>query len=103
MTLQASFDRIEAALGELDTALAGQDAGAIIAASSLLATAVSELRAMAPRGRDLVAATALIEVTLRRLESAAMKVNLLANWNRQRIDALTALRSNAGNSASLTY
>lgn len=97
------YARIDDALAALDDATSAQDASAIIAASEALAAAVSALNQGQVRASDPASETRLISAALAKLEAAAMKINLLANWNRQRIDALANLRSGHGFGRIITY
>ncbi|SKB42001.1 hypothetical protein [Sphingopyxis flava] len=97
------IDEMQARLDALVTALDGQDAGAIIAASEALATAVILFRgAPIPVGRE-ARARVLIGDVLKQLEAAAIRVNVLKDWTRQRIDRNHALRGMAPRGAALTY
>lgn len=99
----AQLDEMQARLDTLVGALDGQDAGAIIAASEALATAVILFRnAAVPRGSEY-RARALITKTLGQLEAAAIRVNILKDWTRQRIDRSHAIRGTHGHGAALTY
>jgi citrate lyase beta subunit len=97
------MDEMQARLDDLVAALDGQDAGAIIAASESLATAVILFRGAAvPPGSEPRART-LIGHTLKQLEAAAIRVNVLKDWTRQRIDRNHALRGIAPRGAALSY
>lgn len=86
------IEDVQAKLDLLVGALDGQDAGAIIAATEELATAVILFRGAAiPAGSEAEART-LITRTLAQLEAAAMRINLLKDWTRQRIDMNHAIR-----------
>ncbi len=97
------MDEIQARLDELVGALDGQDAGAIIAATEALATAVILFRgARIPAGSEQ-RARLLIGKTLNQLEAAAIRVNILKNWTRQRIDNSHAIRGTRPGGIALTY
>lgn len=97
------MDDIQAKLNLLIGALDGQDAGAIIAATEELATAVILFRGTAiPAGRE-GQARALITATLAQLEAAAIRVNILKDWTRQRIDMTHAIRGTAPRGLALNY
>src|SRR3546814_21106244 len=88
----AQMDEVQARLNTLVGALDGHDAGAIIAATEDLATAVILFRgATIPAGSEH-RARALLGQTLNQLEAAAVRVNLLKNWTRQRIDKSHEIR-----------
>jgi len=99
----AEMDEIESRLSALVGALDGHDAGAIIAATEDLATAVILFRgANIPAGSELRART-LISKTLSQLEAAAVRVNILKNWTRQRIDRSHEIRGTQPRGAALSY
>lgn len=101
--MQAQMDDIQAKLNLLIGALDGQDAGAIIAATEELATAVILMRGAAiPAGREGQAQT-LITATLAQLEAAAIRVNILKDWTRQRIDMNHAIRGTQHRGLALNY
>ncbi|WP_422059270.1 hypothetical protein [Sphingopyxis sp.] len=94
---------IQAKLDLLVGALDGQDAGAIIAATEDLATAVILFRGSAiPNGGEAEART-LITRTLAQLEAAAIRVNVLKDWTRQRIDANHQIRGTHHRGLALNY
>ncbi|GAA0865414.1 hypothetical protein GCM10009115_23840 [Sphingopyxis soli] len=97
------IEDVQAKLDLLVGALDGQDAGAIIAATEELATAVILFRGAAiPAGSEAEART-LITRTLAQLEAAAMRINLLKDWTRQRIDMNHAIRGTKPRGLALTY
>ncbi len=97
------MDDIQAKLNLLIGALDGQDAGAIIAATEELATAVILFRGAAiPAGSEARAQT-LITATLAQLEAAAIRVNILKDWTRQRIDMNHAIRGTQHRGLALNY
>ena len=97
------IEDVQAKLDLLVGALDGQDAGAIIAATEELATAVILFRGAAiPAGSEAEART-LITRTLAQLEAAAMRINLLKDWTRQRIDMNHAIRGTQPRGPALTY
>ena len=99
----AQMDEIQSRLETLVGALDGHDAGAIIAATEELATAVILFRgASIPAGSELRART-LIGQTLGRLEAAAVRVNILKDWTRQRIDMNHAIRGTQHRGFALNY
>src|SRR3546814_16717738 len=80
------MDEMQTRLDALVAALDGQDPGAIIAASEALATAVILFRGAAiPAGAE-ARARVLIGQVLRQLEAAAIRVHVLKNRPRPRID-----------------
>ena len=99
----AQMDDIQAKLNLLIGALDGQDAGAIIAATEELATAVILFRGTAiPAGSEAHAHT-LITRTLAQLEAAAIRINVLKDWTRQRIDASHQIRGTHHRGMALNY
>ena len=99
----AQMDEIQSRLETLVGALDGHDAGAIIAATEELATAVILFRgASIPAGSELRART-LIGQTLGRLEAAAVRVNILKDWTRQRIDRGREMRGMTNRGIALSY
>ncbi|WP_257545830.1 hypothetical protein [Sphingopyxis sp. DBS4] len=97
------MDDIQAKLNLLIGALDGQDAGAIIAATEELATAVILFRgAPIPAGSEARAQT-LITARLAQLEAAAIRVNILKDWTRQRIDMNHAIRGTQHRGLALNY
>ena len=97
------IEDVQAKLDLLVGALDGQDAGAIIAATEELATAVILFRGAAiPAGSEAEART-LITRTLAQLEAAAMRINLLKDWTRQRIDRSHEIRGTQPRGAALSY
>ena len=99
MMLEDVQSRLDTLVGALD----GHDAGAIIAATEELATAVILFRgANIPAGSELRART-LIGQTLGRLEAAAVRVNILKDWTRQRIDRNHDIRGTHHRGAALSY
>ena len=99
----AQMDEIQSRLETLVGALDGHDAGAIIAATEELATAVILFRgAGIPAGSELRART-LIGQTLGRLEAAAVRVNILKDWTRQRIDMNHHIRGTQHRGLALNY
>lgn len=97
------MDDVQSRLDALVGALDGHDAGAIIAATEELATAVILFRgAVIPAGSEH-RARALIGQTLGQLEAAAVRVNILKNWTRQRIDKSHDIRGTRPRGAALSY
>ncbi|SNT03503.1 hypothetical protein [Sphingopyxis indica] len=99
----AEMDAMQTRLDALVDALDGQDPGAIVAASEALATAVILFQsADIPAGSEM-RARLLVTQTLKQLEAAAIRVNILKDWTRQRIDRNHALRGTAPRGAALSY
>lgn len=97
------MDDVQIKLDALVGALDGHDAGAIIAATEELATSVILFRsAPVPVGSEL-RARALIGQTLSQLEAAAIRVNILKDWTRQRIDMNHQIRGSHSGGVALTY
>mgnify|MGYP001171441821 FL=1 len=94
---------VQAKLDLLVGALDGHDAGAIVSATEDLATAVILFRgAGVPAGSEMQG-RALIGKTLGQLEAAAVRINVLKNWTRQRIDMNHAIRGTQPRGPALTY
>ncbi|WP_338427099.1 hypothetical protein [Sphingopyxis kveilinensis] len=99
----AAMDEVQARLDALIGALDGHDAGAIIAATEALATAVILFRGTPiPPGSEHRART-LIGQTLGQLEAAATRVNILKDWTRQRIDRSHEIRGTRPGGLALSY
>lgn len=101
--MQTRMDDMQAKLNLLIGALDGQDAGAIIAATEDLATSVILFRGMDIPAASEARARTLITATLAQLEAAAIRVNILKDWTRQRIDMNHAIRGTAPRGIALTY
>lgn len=99
----AQMDEVQSRLNTLVGALDGHDAGAIIAATEALATAVILFRGAAIPAGSEQRARALISQTLNQLEAAAVRVNILKNWTRQRIDKSHEIRGTRPRGAALSY
>ena len=97
------METIQAKLDLLVGALDGQDAGAIIAATEDLATAVILFRGAAIPGGSEAQVRTLITKTLAQLEAAAIRVNVLKDWTRQRIDANHQIRGTHHRGLALSY
>lgn len=101
--MMMQMDEVQAQLDALVEALDGHDAAAIIAATEALATAVILFKgAKVPPGRE-EHARMLIDKVLRKLEAAAIRVNILKDWTRQRIDNGHALRGTRSQGIALSY
>lgn len=97
------LDDVQSRLDALVDALDGHDARVIIAATEELATAVILFRgANIPAGSEH-RARALIGKTLGQLEAAAIRVNILKDWTRQRIDRNHQIRGTHPRGATLSY
>ncbi|WP_033074420.1 hypothetical protein [Sphingopyxis sp. MWB1] len=101
--MQSQIDTVEKQLQALITALDGQDAGAIVTATEELAAAVILLRGTNIPAGEENRAHALISRTLSQLEAAAIRVNILKNWTRQRIDKNRELRGAQPRGVALSY
>ncbi len=99
----AQMDEVQSRLNALVGALDGHDAGAIIAATEELATAVILFRGVPIPAGSEHRARALISQTLGQLEAAAVRVNILKNWTRQRIDKSHDIRGTRPRGAALSY
>jgi hypothetical protein len=99
----AQMDEVQARLDTLVGALDGHDAGAIIAATEELATAVILFRGARMADGSEQRARALIEKVLGQLEAAAIRINILKDWTRQRIDNSHQLRGTQTRGIALTY
>lgn len=97
------MDDVQQKLDHLIGALDGHDAGAIIAATEELATAVILMRGATIANGTEYRARALIDQTIAQLQAAAMRVNILKHWTRQRIDKGHALRGTKPRGIALSY
>lgn len=94
---------VELQLNTLVDALDGHDAAAIMIASENLSNAVLSLaQAPFPAGFERQAHD-LISKTLVQLEAAAMRVNILKAWTRQRIDRNNQIRGIRHRGMQLSY
>jgi hypothetical protein len=101
--MTAEMEEVQAQLDALVASLDGHDAGAIIAATEALATAVILFRSSkVPPGREQHARM-LVDSVLRKLEAAAIRVNVLKDWTRQRIDRNHQIRGTAPQGIALSY
>ncbi len=101
--MMMQMEEVQAQLDALVASLDGHDAGAIIAATEALATAVILFRSSkVPPGRE-EHARMLIDLVLRKLEAAAIRVNILKDWTRQRIDRNHQIRGTAPQGIALSY
>lgn len=99
----AGLDEVQARLDALTGALGGQDAGAIITATEALAAAVVPLAGADVAPGEAPRAQRLISSTLAQLEAAAIRVNILKDWTRQRIDRNREIRGIPIRGPALTY
>ncbi len=97
------LDEVQLRLDTLVGALDGHDAGAIIAATENLATAVILFRSAGIPAGSEHRAQALIGKTLGQLEAAAIRVNVLKDWTRQRIDKNHEIRGTRNRGVALSY
>lgn len=97
------LDEVQSRLDALVGALDGHDAGAIIAATEELATAVILFRGTRIPAGSEQRAQMLIGKTLGQLEAAAIRVNILKDWTRQRIDRNHDIRGTHQRGAALSY
>ncbi|MBL8652195.1 MAG: hypothetical protein JNL35_17535 [Sphingopyxis sp.] len=101
--MMMQMEEVQAQLDALVAALDGHDAGAIISATEALATAVILFRSSkVPPGRE-EHARMLTDRVLRKLEAAAIRVNILKDWTRQRIDRNHQIRGTAPQGIALSY
>lgn len=89
--IERVIDRQQALLAALDA----RDAGAIEAATAALTAALTALRAPGALQADAAALTQL-DHARKQSEAARIRINVLSDWNRQRIDRLAELRGGAG-------
>lgn len=101
--MHPAMDAVEEKLDILVDALDGHDAVEIMTASEGLSHAVLALTQLhIPEGSE-DHAHRLITKTLAQLEAAAMRVNILKNWTRQRIDRNHQLRGIRQRGMQLSY
>ncbi|WP_428684823.1 hypothetical protein [Sphingopyxis sp.] len=98
-----AIETVQTKLDLLVGALDGQDAGAIITATEELATAVALFRGTAIPAGSEAQARSLITSTLAQLEAAAIRINVLKDWTRQRIDANHEIRGSHHRGLALSY
>lgn len=101
--MHSELDDMQAKLDVLTQALDGQNAGEIIAATEALATAAILVRNAAVVPGQEARARSLIGKTLAQLEAAAIRVNILKNWTRQRIDRNHEIRGMTQRGPATTY
>jgi hypothetical protein len=94
--MSPALEKVIARQDELIGALDARDAAAIEAASLELADA---LRTLGAEGAVYGVEARRVEHALRQCQAARIRVNVLSDWTRQRIDRLTEVRSGS----SLTY
>lgn len=101
--MMMQMEEVQAQLDALVAALDGHDAGAIVAATEALATAVILFRSTSVPAGCEQHARMLIDRVLRKLEAAAIRVNVLKDWTRQRIDRTHQIRGTAPQGIALSY
>ena len=94
--MSTALDQVIARQEELIKALDGRDASAIEAATVELADA---LRALGAEGAVYGVAPKRLDHALRQTQAARIRVNVMSDWTRQRIDRLSEIRSGS----ALTY
>jgi hypothetical protein len=87
----SALDQVIICQRDLLTALDARDVVALESAAAALAVAVSLAKAEGPAEHDLNARDQ-IDYSLKQNEAARIRVNYLADWNRQKIDRLAELR-----------
>lgn len=97
------MEEIQVHLDALVTALDGHDPAAIISATESLATVVILFQGSSIPHTQQAQARVLIERTMRKLESAAIRVNVLRDWTRQRIDRNREFRGTQTGGIALSY
>lgn len=101
--MHPAMNAVSEQLGLLVEALDGHDAGDIVAASEGLSHAVVALaQVQFPAGSE-AHAQGLITKTLMQLEAAAIRVNVLKAWTRQRIDRNHQIRGIRPRGMALNY
>lgn len=101
--MHSAMDAVSQQLDLLVDALDGHEAGDIVAASEGLSHAVIALaQVQFPAGSE-AQAQVLISKTLTQLEAAAIRVNVLKAWTRQRIDRNHQIRGIHPRGLALTY
>lgn len=83
---------VERSVDTLITALDGLDAAGIIRATEDLAATVARIAHDGGTARHPLRDTAAIDAALSRLEAAAIRVNVLGDWTRQKLDRHDRLR-----------
>lgn len=87
--MSLALDRVIACQDEMIEALDRRDAEAIEIATAALAEA---LRALRGEGAVYAMDEARIDLALRKADAARIRVNILSDWTRQRIDHLSEIR-----------
>jgi hypothetical protein len=88
--MSLALDRVVACQDEMIEALDRRDAEAIELATIALAEA---LHGLAGQGAVYAGDEAQIDLALRKADAARIRVNILSDWTRQRIDQLSEIRS----------
>lgn len=101
--MHPALDRLSEKLDRLVHALDGHSAGEIIHATEALAAAVVQLDdAYIPADQGEEAAL-LISQTLEKMDAAAIRINMLKAWTRQRIDRNHQIRGIRHRGMALSY
>jgi hypothetical protein len=93
VTAPDPMNDVIAAQSRLISALDGRSPDDIVAASAMLAAAISLLKTCdtdTQNRHDMAG----IDHAMRQSDAARMRVNILSDWNRKRIDRLSELRGN---------
>ena len=101
--MHPALDRLSHELDRLVSALDGHSAGDIISATEALAAAVSLLDEAYIPADQSEAAGALIAETLEKMDAAAIRINMMKAWTRQRIDRNHQLRGIRHRGMALSY
>lgn len=98
--MTASLEHIVACQERLIAALDGRNASEVEAATADLSDALSML---SEAGAVYQADAGLLDHAIRQSEAARIRVNVLADWTRQRIDRLAEIRGQGRGGIAGTY
>lgn len=101
--MHPALDHVSEQLDHLVRALDGHHAGAIISATENLAAAVVLLDDAYIPADQAEKAGLLIGATLEKMDAAAIRINMLKAWTRQRIDRNHQIRGIHQRGMALSY
>lgn len=101
--MHPALDKVSEQLDDLVRALDGHHAGAIISATENLAAAVVLLGDAYIPADQAEEAGLLIAATLEKMDAAAIRINMLKAWTRQRIDSNQQIRGIRHRGMALRY
>lgn len=101
--MHPALNHVSEQLEQLVDALDGHHAGTIIAATENLAAAVVMLDDAYIPAEQAAEAGQLISATLEKMDAAAIRINMLKAWTRQRIDRNHQIRGIHQRGMALSY